>query len=63
VIGRPETGRKVAYLDDARLGGLQELRAVHPEAVERVQWVPAAAATARWGVGHNHGVVQVITRD
>jgi hypothetical protein len=63
VIGRPETGRKVAYLDDARLGELDQLRDIHPGSVERVQFVPAAAATARWGVGHNYGVIQVVTRD
>lgn len=45
------------YFDDARLGGIESLRAVSPHAVTYVRYYDGVAATARWGVGHGQGVI------
>jgi len=49
------------YLDDFRLGGVESLRGVSLLEVELVRFVPAGTATARWGIGHPNGALQVVT--
>jgi hypothetical protein len=48
------------YLDDFRYGEIQSLRQIHVHDIESIRFIPASVATARWGVGHAAGVIQVI---
>lgn len=51
----------VTYLDNVRLGDQEQLRAVPISGVLAVRYYDAAQATLRFGAGHRHGVIQVIT--
>lgn len=50
------------YLDDVRLGGVQELRSIPPAGVSYVRYYDGIAASARWGLNHGAGVIFVSTR-
>lgn len=58
IIGDPQV---IVYQDDVRLGPVAELLQVPTSAIVGVRYYTAAAATRRWGSGHNHGVIQVLT--
>ena len=49
------------YVDNTRLGGVENLRGISPLAVSYIQWYNANDATARWGIGHGAGVIYVST--
>lgn len=49
------------YLDDARIGDIDDLRLMPPGSVGEVRFLDAAEATHRWGAGHLHGAIHVIT--
>jgi hypothetical protein len=51
----------VAYLDNAKLGDVNELRRVPLTDVHYIRFLDAAAATHRWGGGHGHGAILVST--
>jgi hypothetical protein len=51
----------IAYLDNARLGDMEQLRTMPLTGVVAVRYYDAAQATQRFGAGHRHGVIQVIT--
>jgi hypothetical protein len=48
------------YLDDFRYGDIDSLRQLQVHNIDLIRFVPASVATARWGVGHPAGVIQVI---
>lgn len=50
-----------AYLDDSLLGDAEELRSVDPGMVGEVRFLGAAEATHRYGAGHIHGAILVLT--
>jgi hypothetical protein len=50
------------YLDDSRLGGIDHLRSIPPTNVRSVRYVDGIQASARWGLDHGQGVIQVFTR-
>lgn len=50
-----------AYLDDSLLGDAEELRSVDPGMVGEVRFLSAAQATQRYGAGHIHGAILVLT--
>jgi len=50
------------YVDRARLRRLDDLHTVPVEDVERIQFLNASDATTRFGIGHMHGAIIVITR-
>lgn len=56
-----DDGLVVVYLDQVRLGGPASLRSIPVVAVETVQFLDAAAATQRWGTGHTHGAILIIS--
>ncbi|GAC1466639.1 MAG: hypothetical protein PVSMB1_15900 [Gemmatimonadaceae bacterium] len=47
------------YMDNVRLGDISTLKAIHPSTVKLIRRFDANAATARWGVGHAAGVIQI----
>jgi hypothetical protein len=52
----------LVYLDNSRVGGTQHLAEITLANVERIEFVDAAAATFRWGSGHAHGVILIVTQ-
>lgn len=51
----------VVYLDNVRLGDQEDLRTIPVDGVIEVRFFDAAQATYKWGAGHNHGAIQVLT--
>lgn len=49
------------YLDYSLLGDLDSLRSVDAGTVGEVRFMSAAEATQRWGAGHLHGAILVLT--
>lgn len=52
----------LVYLDDQRLGGVQNLRGIEIAAVRYIQYYSPAQASARWGFNHGGGVIFVSTQ-
>lgn len=50
-----------AYLDGSLLGDADELRSVDPGMIGEARFLSAAEATQRWGAGHIHGAILVLT--
>jgi hypothetical protein len=57
----PGADHILVYLDNARLGGTQNLSDVSLQTLDRVEFIPGAEATMRWGTGHAHGVILLTT--
>lgn len=51
----------IVYIDDMKMGGLEELRAIPVARIARVKYYDGTQAYARWGLGHDRGAIQVIT--
>ena len=51
----------VVYLDNAKVGDQEVLKNIPIDGVIEVRFHDAAQATYRWGSGHNHGAIQVLT--
>lgn len=51
----------VVYLDGARIGGPEVLANIPAINVERMRFYSEREAQFRWGVGHLHGAIEVIT--
>ncbi len=49
------------YLDNQRIGGVEELRNIAPLSVLSVRYFDPIAASARWGMNHNGGAIYVLT--
>ncbi|HEX5831178.1 MAG TPA: hypothetical protein VFY16_09365 [Gemmatimonadaceae bacterium] len=58
----PAMPQLVVYLDESRLGGVERLQEYPVAQVEGIRWYDARQATYRWGAGHNHGVIQLLTQ-
>jgi hypothetical protein len=54
-------GELIAYLDGTRLGGADELRLVTTDGIAMVRYYDPSSATIRFGTGHQHGVIQVVS--
>jgi len=55
-------GQVQAYVDNNRLFGVEALRNVAVLDVVAVEYYDANQATARWGLDHGHGAINVRTR-
>jgi len=49
------------YLDQTQLGGIETLQGVNTLIIDSIRFYDAQRATARWGAGHTHGAIQIIT--
>lgn len=58
-----ESAEVQVYIDDTRLGGVENLRAINIAPVRYIRWFDGIAATGRWGLDHGAGVIYVSTRD
>lgn len=50
----------VVYLDDLRLGSLDELSTIWVESFRELRYISSTEATTRWGRGVGGGVIQVV---
>ncbi|HET9010208.1 MAG TPA: hypothetical protein VFN38_00270 [Gemmatimonadaceae bacterium] len=51
----------VVYLDNVKLGGVENLRSLQLANILSIRHYDANQANARWGVGHAAGAIQVVT--
>ena len=49
------------YVDNTFLGGVESLKNVDANTIRGIRWIDGIAATARWGMDHGQGVIQVTT--
>lgn len=61
IIGEQPSDRVQVYLDDMHLGGIEKLSDVSARDLALIHFLDAAAATYRWGAGHNHGAIMMIS--
>lgn len=54
-------GEVQVYIDNVHLGGMATLRGIPATTVQSLRFIDAIAATARWGIGHGHGVILIST--
>jgi hypothetical protein len=52
----------VVYLDNQRMGGVEELRNILLQTVHQVRYRDAADATTRYGTGHASGAIEITTK-
>jgi hypothetical protein len=55
-------GDIVVYIDNVALGGPESLKSIDVQSVQTVRFLSASEAQMRFGVGHMHGAIVVITR-
>ncbi len=60
-VDPPATDVVRVYLDGEPLGGPQQLAEIPTPDALRVEYYDMKAATLRWGAGHTHGAINVIT--
>jgi hypothetical protein len=51
----------VVYLDNQRVGGVDELRRIVPSSVQTARYFDPIAAAARWGMDHSAGAIVIVT--
>jgi hypothetical protein len=57
----PGTGGVMVYLDNARVGEVDALREIPVSSLSGARFLDAAAATQRFGGGHPHGAIVLLT--
>jgi len=50
------------YLDDALMGGPEQLRYITTSSISSIRFLDANEATQRWGLDHGQGAIVVSTR-
>jgi hypothetical protein len=55
-------GDVLVYLDDVRLGGLDALRSQPISGIDSIRFLDAPTASARFGLNHPHGAIQIAPR-
>jgi hypothetical protein len=61
VVVIPGEPQLIVYLDNMRLGTINELHNIPSAGVLGIRYYTTAEANYRWGVGHSHGAIQVLT--
>lgn len=51
----------IVYLDDVRLGGVETMREIPIDFLTGAEFIEPARATYRYGPGHTHGVIRLLT--
>jgi len=59
----PEGDNIRVYLDEVRMGGIDELAGIDAQGIEYIRFFDSRQATARWGTGHPHGAIQVVAME
>ncbi len=60
-FGLPNSDAVRVYLDGEQMGGPEQLAEIPTLEALRVEYYDMKAATVRWGAGHSHGAINVIT--
>lgn len=60
--GRTVAGEVLAYVDNTRLGDVEQLRQISVASISAVRYFSASEAQTKWGSGHAGGVIEVLTR-
>jgi hypothetical protein len=55
-------GQIQVYMDDVRIGGVDQLRNISLQGIDHVQWYDPITASSRWGLNHEMGAIVVATR-
>ena len=50
------------YVDNSRMGGLDKLREIRASNIESITYIDGIQAYARWGLGHDAGVLLIKSR-
>lgn len=50
------------YMDGSSLGNIESLRGIHSDNIESISFLDERRASYRFGPGHEHGVIHVITK-
>jgi len=50
------------YVDNTFYGAVESLRSINPNNIRSIRHYDGIAATARWGIDHGAGVIQVTTQ-
>lgn len=58
IPGEPQL---IVYLDNTRLGTISQLRDLPVPGIVGVRYYDGPEATFKWGAGHSHGAIQVLT--
>jgi hypothetical protein len=58
VSGEPQL---VIYLDNMRMGTVSQLRSLSTVGVSEIRYYDPSQANLRWGTGHSHGAIEVLT--
>lgn len=61
VIGESSEETIQVYLDGNHLGGISTLTHVSAPIVHSIQFLNSGQATVRWGAGHSHGAILVVS--
>ena len=54
-------GEILVYQDNVRLGGIDALRQMPLMSIRMIRYYDSTKAQQRYGIGHDHGVIQVLT--
>src|SRR5688572_18731514 len=55
-------GDIVVYVDNVAFGGPESLKSIDVQSVQSARFLNASEAQMRYGVGHMHGAIVVVTR-
>ena len=55
--------KSLLYLDGTELGGVSDLAGIGIVVIRSIRFFNSQQATARWGTGHTHGAILVLTED
>lgn len=56
------TGELVVYMDNNRLGDVEQLRQISASSIASLRYFSASEAQMKWGSGHPGGVIEVLTK-
>jgi hypothetical protein len=60
--GINSAGQVWVYQDGMRLGGVEVMTNLSTAEIEMIEYVDGIRASQRWGLGHENGVINVISR-
>lgn len=61
-LNNPSAGQLRVYLNGVSAGDVNQLREIRVSDIKELHFLSAALAQARYGVGHEGGVIEVVTR-
>ena len=56
------SGAVVVYMDNTRLGDVEQLRGISASSIASVRYFSASEAQTKWGSGHPGGAIEVVTK-